>query len=395
MGLLNIIRRMHLRQKLSIREISRRTGLSRNTVKKWLTAPEAVEPRYRRLQAPGKLDPFHGALLQALEAEHPELVTPDSPTQRVGGRVLDAFTPVRHAVPMLSINTETDTEPSGARNFDARVRRALGLTEADAPVDYVAELKFDGLAMSLRYENGVLVQAATRGDGETGEEVTANIRTIGQIPLRLPSDAPAVLEVRGEVYMRRDDFARLNARQAEAGDKTFVNPRNAAAGSLRQKDASVTASRPLRFLAHGWGEVSDLPAEKLGYALPGFHVTPGYLSKMDAALATPDGQERLHASQEAKRAVRFVEARRARCSVLEDARARGDLGLRTTHGDPKVGNIMIDEATGRGTCIVDLDTVQPGLVHYDIGDAMRSVCNPAGEDASELGSVILISSFLA
>jgi hypothetical protein len=141
-------------------------------------------------------------------------------------------------------------------------------------------------------------------------------------------------------------------------------------------------------LGHFHRMVSDLPAEKLGYALPGFHVTPGYLAKMDAALATPGGQERLNASLEAKRAVAFVEARRTRCSVLEDARGRGDLGLRTTHGDPKVGNIMIDESTGRGTCIVDLDTVQPGLVHYDIGDAMRSVCNPAGEDASELGSVV-------
>ena len=141
-------------------------------------------------------------------------------------------------------------------------------------------------------------------------------------------------------------------------------------------------------LGHFHRMVSDLPAEKLGYALPGFHVTPGYLAKMDAALATPGGQERLNASVEAKRAVRFVEARRARCAVLEEARARGDLALRTTHGDPKVGNIMVDEATGRGTCIVDLDTVQPGLVHYDIGDATRSVCNPAGEDAPELGSVI-------
>ncbi len=141
-------------------------------------------------------------------------------------------------------------------------------------------------------------------------------------------------------------------------------------------------------LGHFHRMVSDLPAEKLGYALPGFHVTPGYLAKMDAALATPGGQERLHASVEAKRAVRFVEARRARCAVLEEARARGDLALRTTHGDPKVGNIMVDEATGRGTCIVALDTVQPGLVHYDIGDATRSVCNPAGEDAPELGSVI-------
>ena len=141
-------------------------------------------------------------------------------------------------------------------------------------------------------------------------------------------------------------------------------------------------------LGHFHRMVSDLPAEKLGYALPGFHVTPGYLAKMDAALATPGGQERLHASVEARRAVRFVEARRARCAVLEEARARGDLVLRTTHGDPKVGNIMVDEATGRGTCIVDLDTVQPGLVHYDIGDATRSVCNQAGEDAPELGSVV-------
>jgi len=141
-------------------------------------------------------------------------------------------------------------------------------------------------------------------------------------------------------------------------------------------------------LGHFHRMVSDLPAERLGYALPGFHVTPGYLAKMDAALATPEGQERLEASLETKRAVRFVEARRDRCQVLQQALERGDLTLRTTHGDPKVGNIMIDEATGRGTCIVDLDTVQPGLVHYDIGDATRSACNPAGEDAAELASVI-------
>ncbi|HOZ65644.1 MAG TPA: NAD-dependent DNA ligase LigA, partial [Burkholderiaceae bacterium] len=171
--------------------------------------------------------------LQAIEDAHPELITPDSPTQRVGGKPLDAFASVRHAVPMLSIRTETDTEASGAQNFDARVRRELGLGE-DAPlVEYVAEPKFDGLAMNLRYVRGVLVQAATRGDGETGEDVTQNIRTVGQIPLRLPSDAPPVLEVRGEVYMRRDDFEALNERQREKiaqgmkGEKTFVNPRNA------------------------------------------------------------------------------------------------------------------------------------------------------------------------
>jgi DNA ligase (NAD+) len=163
---------------------------------------------------------------------------------------------------MLSIRTETDTEASGAQAFDTRIRKELGLSEADPAVSYVGELKFDGLAMSLRYENGVLVQAATRGDGETGEEVTANIRTIGQIPLRLPIDAPAVLEVRGEVYMRRDDFEALNARQRERiaagtkGEKTFVNPRNAAAGAVRQLDSGIAAERPLSFFAYGLGDIT-------------------------------------------------------------------------------------------------------------------------------------------
>ena len=200
--------------------------------------------------------------LQTLEAAHPELITADSPTQRVGGKTLDAFASRRHALPMLSIRTETDTEATGAQNLDARVRRELGLTEAAPAVEYVAEPKFDGLAMSLRYEHGVLVQAATRGDGETGEDVTQNIRTIGQIPLRLPSNAPAVLEVRGEVYMRRDDFEKLNERQREKiakgvkGEKTFVNPRNAAAGAVRQLDPSIAAQRPLSFFAYGLGEVT-------------------------------------------------------------------------------------------------------------------------------------------
>ncbi|TNF56027.1 MAG: NAD-dependent DNA ligase LigA [Burkholderiales bacterium] len=199
--------------------------------------------------------------LQALESQHPELLTPDSPTQRVGGAVLDGFATVRHAVPMLSIRTETDTEATGAEAFDARVRRELGLSDTDPPVDYVAELKFDGLAISLRYEAGVLVQAATRGDGEVGEDVTQNIRTIGQVPLRLPTDVPAILEVRGEVYMRRDDFDALNERQrakiaaGAKGEKTFVNPRNAAAGAVRQLDSGIAAQRPLSFFAYGLGEV--------------------------------------------------------------------------------------------------------------------------------------------
>ncbi|WP_296510656.1 NAD-dependent DNA ligase LigA [Rhodoferax sp.] len=193
--------------------------------------------------------------LQALEAAHPEWVTADSPTQRVGGQALDVFVSVRHAVPMLSIRTETDTESTGAEAFDARVRKELELTPADPPVEYVAELKFDGLAMSLRYENGVLVQAATRGDGEYGEDVTQNIRTIGQIPLKLPAGVPPVLEVRGEVYMRRDDFEALNEKQRDKGGKTFVNPRNAAAGAVRQLDPGIAAQRPLSFFAYGLGEV--------------------------------------------------------------------------------------------------------------------------------------------
>jgi DNA ligase (NAD+) len=221
--------------------------------------------RYYVLDEPGIPDAEYDRLfqeLQALEAAHPELASPDSPTVRVGGKALSQFASVRHAVPMLSIRTETDTEASGAQNFDTRVRKELGLAEADPPVEYVAELKFDGLAMSLRYENGVLVQAATRGDGEVGEDVTQNIQTIRQIPLRLPKDAPAVLEVRGEVYMRRDDFESLNEKQREKiaqgakNEKTFVNPRNAAAGAVRQLDPGIAAQRPLSFFAYGLGELT-------------------------------------------------------------------------------------------------------------------------------------------
>ncbi|PIT82307.1 NAD-dependent DNA ligase LigA [Limnohabitans sp. 15K] len=230
-----------------------------------LDAPEVPDAEYDRL--------FRE--LQALEAAHPELLTADSPTQRVGGAVLDAFAQVTHRVPMLSIRTETDTEASGAEAFDTRIRKELGLTEADPAVAYVGELKFDGLAMSLRYEGGLLMQAATRGDGETGEEVTANIRTIGQIPLRLPPDAPDVLEVRGEVYMRRDDFEALNERQRQRiaagtkGEKTFVNPRNAAAGAVRQLDSGIAAERPLSFFAYGLGDIT--PANEGGPAWATHH----------------------------------------------------------------------------------------------------------------------------
>jgi DNA ligase (NAD+) len=237
--------------------------------------------RYYVLDEPEIPDAAYDRLfkeLQAIELAHPELSSPDSPTRRVGGAPLAQFASVRHAVPMLSIRTETDTLATGAENFDARVRRELDLTLSDPPVAYVAELKFDGLAMNLRYENGVLVRAATRGDGEVGEDVTQNIQTIRQIPLRLNAaanagsafDVPPVLEVRGEVYMRRDEFEALNERQREKiargakGEKTFVNPRNAAAGGVRQLDPAIAAQRRLSFFAYGLGEVT--PAAQGGPA---------------------------------------------------------------------------------------------------------------------------------
>lgn len=227
--------------------------------------------RYHVLDEPELPDAEYDRLfqeLQAIEAAEPALRTPDSPTQRVLGRVLEGFAPVRHAVPMLSIRTETDTEASGAVAFDARVRREFGIDDAAQPVDYAAELKFDGLAINLRYEWGVLTQATTRGDGETGEDVTQNIRTIRQIPLRLQGVTVPVLEVRGEVFMRRDDFDALNERQralmaaGAKNEKTFVNPRNAAAGAVRQLDPLIAAKRPLSFFAYGVGEVVgwDMPA---------------------------------------------------------------------------------------------------------------------------------------
>jgi len=224
---------------------------------------------YYVLDAPTVPDAEYDRLfreLQALEAGHPQLVRADSPTQRVGGRPLPEFAQVRHAVPMLSIRTETDTEPSGARAFDARVRRELGLAEAEPPIEYAAELKFDGLAINLRYERGALVQAATRGDGENGEDVTQNIRTVHRIPLRLLGVVPELLEVRGEVFMSRPDFERYNARQRALGRQTLVNPRNGAAGSIRQLDPAMAAERPLSFYAYGLGATQgwDVPATHAG-----------------------------------------------------------------------------------------------------------------------------------
>ena len=221
---------------------------------------------YHTEDAPEISDAEYDALVrrnQALEAAFPHLVRADSPSVVVGAAPAAHLAKVRHARPMTSLDNAFSDEE--VEEFVARVRRFLKLAK-DEPVALTAEPKIDGLSCSLRYEGGKLVQALTRGDGTTGEDVTANVRTIPDIPQRLTGEAPAVFEVRGEVYMAKDAFIALNARllaEAEAGGKEarqFANPRNAAAGSLRQKDAAVTASRPLRFLAHGWGEASDVPA---------------------------------------------------------------------------------------------------------------------------------------
>jgi DNA ligase (NAD+) len=215
---------------------------------------------YYREDAPAVSDAEYDALrrrYEALEKAFPELVTAGSLTRRVGAAPLEKFVKVRHKVPVLSLgNVFTDAD---VEDFVVRIRRFLGLA-ADAPLAMTAEPKIDGLSCSLRYEGGKLVQAATRGDGYEGEDVTANVKTIGEIPHGLKDAAPAVLEVRGEVYMTRADFAALNMRQAEAGKPLFANPRNSAAGSLRQLDPAITAGRPLHFFAYAWGEVSHMPA---------------------------------------------------------------------------------------------------------------------------------------
>jgi DNA ligase (NAD+) len=208
-------------------------------------APQVTDAEYDRL--------FRE--LAELEERHPELRAADSPTQRVGGAPAKELAPVRHELPMLSIRTETDTEDTGAAKFDARIRRELGLEAGDPPVEYAAELKLDGLAISLRYEKGALVRAATRGDGEVGEDVTPNVRTIHSIPLKLKGKAPELLEVRGEIFMTRAAFEKMNRRQAAAGEKLFINPRNTAAGAVRQLDPRITAQRPLSFSAHGFGVI--------------------------------------------------------------------------------------------------------------------------------------------
>ncbi|HTH97775.1 MAG TPA: NAD-dependent DNA ligase LigA [Stellaceae bacterium] len=233
------------------------------------TAPEAIaelrtavayhNERYHGADAPEISDAEYDGLfrrLQGLETRFPELLTEDSPSQKVGSAPSSGFRKLRHTVPMLSLGnafTREDVEDflSGVRNFLHEWR-----SDPTLRLEFVAELKIDGLSCNLRYEHRKLVQAATRGDGETGEDVTANVRTITDIPHQLPDDAPDVIEIRGEVYMTDADFQAMNARQQEMGGKVFANPRNAAAGSLRQLDPAITASRPLRFFGYAWGETS-------------------------------------------------------------------------------------------------------------------------------------------
>ena len=221
---------------------------------------EGHDRRYYQEDAPTVTDAEYDALrkrFNAIEARFPEFVTAQSPSQKVGAAPSGRFRKVRHAVPMLSLDNAFAEED--VLDFVGRIRRFLKLGD-DERIDFSAEPKIDGLSMSLRYEGGELVTAATRGDGAEGEDVTANIRTLKDVPQKLKGrNVPDVCEVRGEVYMTKKGFLALNERQKAAGDTIFVNPRNSAAGSLRQKDPSITASRPLGFFAYAWGEMSAMP----------------------------------------------------------------------------------------------------------------------------------------
>src|SRR5689334_11329494 len=221
----------------------------------------AHDKRYYQQDAPTVTDAEYDELRKrnaAIEARFPDLIRADSPSKRVGSAPARGFNKVRHGVPMLSLDNAFSE--GDVRDFVGRIQRFLKLGE-DEEIAFSAEAKIDGLSMSLRYQDGELARAATRGDGAEGEDVTANIRTLKQVPHKLKGRAvPAVCEVRGEVYMTKPDFIALNKRQADSGGQIFANPRNSAAGSLRQKDAGVTASRPLGFFAYAWGEMSEMPA---------------------------------------------------------------------------------------------------------------------------------------
>lgn len=262
-------------------------------------AISAANRAYHTLDTPEISDADYDALKRrnaAIEARFPRLKRADSPSDQVGGAVAEGFGKVPHRRPMLSLENAFAAEE--VTDFDDRIRRFLGFT---GEVAYTAEPKIDGLSLSLRYEDGVLVQAATRGDGEVGENVTENARTIGDIPQRLIG-APEVLEVRGEVYMSHADFAALNARQAATGDRAFANPRNAAAGSLRQLDARITASRPLRFFAYSWGELSSPLAATQFEAIGRLKVLGFQTNPFTVLCAGPEAMLAHYARIEAQRA---------------------------------------------------------------------------------------------
>ena len=332
--------------------------------------------RYYEDDAPTVSDAEYDALfreLEAIEDAHPDLRTPDSPTQRVGGGRAVQFAPVRHRIPMLSIRTETDTTAGAAAEFDARIRRDLELPPDAPPVAYTTELKFDGLAVSLRYEHGALAIAATRGDGETGEDVTANIRTIGEIPKRLAGTPPPVLEVRGEVYMTRADFAELNARQQAAGLRLYVNPRNTAAGAVRQLDPAVTKQRPLHFFAYGIGETE-------GWALP---PTQDALLRALAAFGVPVNGDRRVARGAAELAAFYEEVQARRDELpfeidgvvykVDDLALQRRLGFRTREPRWAVAHkfppeemptelLAIDVQVGRTGAITPVARLRPVFV---------------------------------
>ncbi|MEL6566491.1 MAG: NAD-dependent DNA ligase LigA [Pseudomonadota bacterium] len=291
-------------------------------------ALDAANRAYHTDDAPDMSDADYDRLKRrnaAIENRFPHLKRSDSPSDQVGAAPADGFSKVEHAVAMLSLgNAFADDDVT---EFDTRVRKYLGLA-ADAPLAYTAEPKIDGLSLSLRYEHGTLVQAATRGDGAIGENVTANARTIDDIPQTLHG-APDLLEVRGEVYMSHADFDALNARQAEAGQKTFANPRNAAAGSLRQLDATITRARPLRFFAYAWGALSDPLADTQIGAIDRLHTLGFQTNPLTALCESPDAMIAHYRQIESQRATLGYDIDGVVYKV-DNLALQGRLGFRST-----------------------------------------------------------------